>query len=74
VRVADLVAQIVGPAAKGVDVVKVLMEPLRQQGAGDVEILVVVAREPARVGLGVSGAPAVGLRLARGEKRDRLKA
>ena len=51
--VADLVAQIVGPAAEGVDVVEILMQPLGQQEADDVEILVMMRGQPARVLLGL---------------------
>ena len=47
--VADLIAQIVRPAAEGIDVVEVLMQPLGQQEADDVEIFVVMGRQPARV-------------------------
>ena len=50
--VADLVAQIVGPAAEGVDVVEILVQALGQQEADDVEILVVMGGQPARVGFG----------------------
>ena len=49
-RVADLVAQIVRPAAERVDVVEILMQALRQQEADDVEVLVVMGGEPARIG------------------------
>ncbi len=49
---ADFVAQIVGPAAEGIDVVKILMQTFGQQEGDDVEILVVVRGQPARVLLG----------------------
>ena len=59
-RVADLVAQIVRPAAEGIDVVEILMQPLGQQKTDDVEIFVMMGGQPARVllgfGLGVSAA------------------
>ena len=51
-RVADLVAQIVGPAAEGVDVVEILVQALGQQEADHVEIFVVMRGQPARVALG----------------------
>ena len=47
--IADLVAQIVGPAAERVDVVEILMQALGQQEADDVKIFVVVGGQPARV-------------------------
>ena len=53
--IADLVAQIVGPAAEGVDVVEILVQALGQQEADDVEIFVVVGGQPARVGAASSG-------------------
>ena len=49
-RVADLVAQIVRPAAVGVHVVEILVQPLGQQEADHVKILVVMGGQPARVG------------------------
>ena len=49
-RIADLVAQIVRPAAERIDVVEILMQALGQQEADDVEILVVMRGQPARVG------------------------
>ena len=48
--IADLVAQIVGPAAVRVDVVEILVQALGQQEADDVEILVVMGGQPAGVG------------------------
>ena len=51
-RVADLVAQIVRPAAEGVDVVEILMQALGQKKADDVEVFVVMGGQPARVLLG----------------------
>jgi hypothetical protein len=51
-RRAHFVAQIVGPAAIGVDVVEILMQALGQQEADDLEVLVVVRGEPAGVGFG----------------------
>ena len=56
-RVADLVAQVVGPAAEGVDIVKVLMQIARQQPAGEVKILVVSFRQPARIAAGLIERP-----------------
>ena len=47
--IADFVAQIVRPAAEGIDVVEILMQPLGQQEADHVEILVVMGGQPARV-------------------------
>jgi hypothetical protein len=49
-RVADLVAQIVGPTAKGVDVIEILMQAPGKKKADDVKILVMVRRQPPRVG------------------------
>ena len=51
-RVADLVAQVVGPAAEGVHVVEVLVQPARKQERHHVEVLVVARGQPARVFLG----------------------
>src|SRR5271166_3010732 len=48
-RVANFIAQIIGPAAECVDVIEVLMQPLGQQEADHLEILVVVGCQPARV-------------------------
>jgi len=47
--IADLVTQIVGPAAKRVDVIEILMQFLGKQEAYDVKIFVVMRREPACV-------------------------
>ena len=49
-RVADLVAEIVRPAAERIDVVEILMQMLGQQEADDVKVLVMGGGEPARVG------------------------
>ena len=54
-RVADLVAQIVRPAAERVDVVEILMQALGQQEADDVEIFVVMGGQPAGVGAAFLG-------------------
>ena len=56
-RVADLIAQIISPAAKCVDVVEVLMEALRKQKTDDVKVLVMVRRQPPRVGQGFFDGP-----------------
>jgi len=50
-RIVDFVADIVRPAAVGVDVVEVLVQLARQQPRNDTEILVVVRGQPARVAL-----------------------
>src|SRR5690242_17076677 len=47
------IAQIVGPAAIGVDVIKILVEPPGQEEADYVKILVVVGSEPVRIGASV---------------------
>ena len=47
--VADLVGQIVGPAAVGVDVRDVLPQAARQETAGDGEIFIVPHRQPPAV-------------------------
>ena len=44
--VADLVGQVVGPAAVGVDVADVLPQATRQEPAGDREVLVVPPGQP----------------------------
>jgi hypothetical protein len=49
-RVAGLVAEIVRPAAEGVDVGEIAPQPPRQQPADDGEVLVVRAGEPGGVG------------------------
>ena len=46
---ADLVGQVVGPAAIGVDVIEVLPQAPGQQARGDVEVFVVMGGQPARV-------------------------
>jgi glycerol-3-phosphate O-acyltransferase len=48
-RIANLVGQIVRPAAERVDVVKILVQPFRQKKTDDVKILVVIGRQPARL-------------------------
>src|SRR5690242_550289 len=50
--VADLVAEVVGPAAKRVDIVEILVQAFGQQKSYDVEVLVMMGGEPARVSLG----------------------
>lgn len=45
----DFVAEIIGPAAIGVEVVEMLPQPPRQHAAGDGEILVVAAGQPPAV-------------------------
>ena len=54
-RVGNFVAEIVGPAAIRVDVVKMLMKFLREQPGDDVEIFVVMRGQPARVMLRLFG-------------------
>ncbi len=56
-RVADLIAQIISPAAKCVYVVEVLMQALGKQKTDDVKILVMVRRQPPRVGQGFLDGP-----------------
>src|SRR5438477_6930411 len=63
--VADLVAQVVSPAAEGIDVVEVLMQALRKQEGDNVEVFVVMGGEPARVLLGRGGGVSVVQRLRR---------
>ena len=48
-RVSHFVAEVIGPAAERVDVIKVLVEVRWQQPAHHAEILVVGAGQPARV-------------------------
>src|ERR1039457_5702043 len=50
--VANFIAQVVGPAAERIDVIEVLVQAFRQQEGDDVEILVVMRCEPARVFFG----------------------
>ena len=45
-RVADLVAQIVGDAAIGINIEEMLMQVLRQKPGGDRKVLVVRGRQP----------------------------
>jgi len=47
--IADFVAEIVGPTAERVYVVKILVQPFGKQEADDVEVFVVVCSEPARI-------------------------
>ena len=63
--VRDLVAQIVRPAAVGVEIIEMLVQPLREQPRDHVEVLVVMRREPARIALGFGGAAAFGGKMAR---------
>src|SRR3954471_3404034 len=63
--VGDFIAQIIGPAAEGVDVVEVLMEVLRQQKADYVEILIVMGGEPACVCLRLNPCPGTTERIVR---------
>ena len=67
-RVSHFVAQIVGPTAKGVDVVEVLVQFFRQKEADDVEILVVVCGEPPRVSFRLGEGPGSGESLRTGYK------
>src|ERR1700761_1200185 len=48
-RIADLIAKIVGPAAEGIHVIEVLMERLGKQETDNVKVFVVMRRKPARV-------------------------
>jgi len=50
--VADLVAEVVSPAAEGVDVVEILMQPLGQQERDHVEIFVMPGGQPTRIPFG----------------------
>ena len=63
--VSDFVAQIVRPAAEGIDVVEILMQALGKQKADDVEILVVMRRQPASIGAGLFGGRMSGQRPGR---------
>ena len=56
-RVADLVAEVVRPAAERIDVVEILVQMLGQQKADDVEIFVMMSGEPAGVGERLRQAP-----------------
>ena len=49
-RIADLVAEIIRPAAERIDVVEVLMQIFGQQEADDMKVFVMMGREPACVG------------------------
>ena len=48
-RIRDLVAEIVGPAAVRVDIVKMLVQGLGKEPGDYVEVLVMMRGEPARV-------------------------
>src|SRR3954464_4109860 len=50
-RITDLITKVIGPAAKRIDVVEILVKRLRQQVADDLKVLVVVRSEPTRIGL-----------------------
>ena len=63
--VADFVTQIVGPAAIGVDVVKIPVQSFGQQKTYDVEILVVVGGQPAGIRLGIFQRPSFAKRFRR---------
>ena len=63
--VGNFVAQIIRPAAIGVEIVEMLVQPLREQPRNHVEILVVMRREPACVTLGLGGAARFGGKMAR---------
>ena len=47
--ISDLVAQIVRPAAIGIDVVEMLMKSFGEQPGNDVEVFVMMRGEPSRV-------------------------
>src|SRR5262249_11539891 len=47
----NLVAQVVRPAAVGIQIVKILVQLLGQQPGNHIEVFVVVRRQPARVRL-----------------------
>ncbi len=49
--VADLVAEVVGPAAERVHIVEILMQAFRKQKTDHVEIFVMAGGQPTRVGL-----------------------
>jgi hypothetical protein len=63
--VGNFIAQVVRPSAVGVEIVKMLVQSLREQPRDHVEILVVMRGEPARVALGFGGAAAFGGKMAR---------
>src|SRR5580700_9035569 len=67
-RRAHFVAQIVGPAAIGVDIVEILMQALREQEADHLEVFVVMRGQPAGVGFGFGSGVAGGSRLGRLDK------
>ena len=52
----DFVADVVRPAAVGVDIVKMLMQAAREEPGNDAKIFVVMCGEPARVALGFGDA------------------
>jgi hypothetical protein len=56
----QLVAQVVRPAAIGVQVAKMLSQAAREQPAGHVEIFIVMGGQPAGVTLGVFHGTPVG--------------
>jgi hypothetical protein len=57
IRVGDFIAEIIGPAAIGVDVVEMLVEFFGKEPGDNVEIFVVMGGKPARVFLrGFNGA------------------
>src|ERR1035438_4972960 len=68
---AHFVAQIVGPAAVGIDVVEILVQALGQQEAHHLEVLVVMRRQPAGVGFWARGGVAGGSRLGRMDELPR---
>ena len=52
-RIGNFISQIVGPAAVGVQIVKMLVQPSRKQPGNHVEIFVVMRGEPSGVALGL---------------------
>src|SRR5581483_1564570 len=64
-RIADLVAQIVRPAAVRIDVVEILVQFLGKEEADYVEILIMMRRQPARIGLRLRDVVGGGQRLGR---------
>ena len=71
-RIGNFIAQIVGPAAIGIDIVKMLVQAPRQQPGDHIEIFVVVRRQPTRVTARLFGADSPRGKVARNFQFNRI--
>ena len=71
--ISDFVAQVVRPAAERIDVIKILMQSLRQQEADHLKVFVVMRGKPARVIQRFARVPCAFPRFRRLQELDGLK-